>query len=202
MALTRKMLKAMGIEDEKIDQIIEAHTETVDALKEERDRYKGDADKLEDVQKKLDEANKTIESGNKDSYKVKYEAIKEEFDSYKADITAKESKSAKESAYKALLKEAGVSEKRLEAVLKVSDVNSIELDKDGKVKDADQLKASIKTEWADFIVTEGKQGAGTATPPSGGTGGAMTKEQIVAIKDPVERRAAISQNMNLFTGGN
>ena len=33
-SLTRKMLKAMGIEDEKIDQIIEAHSETVDALKE------------------------------------------------------------------------------------------------------------------------------------------------------------------------
>ena len=43
MALTRKMLKAMGIEDEKIDQIIEAHTETVDALKVERDQYKEDA---------------------------------------------------------------------------------------------------------------------------------------------------------------
>ena len=40
MSLTRKMLKAMGIEDEKIDQIIEAHTETVDALKEQRDGYK------------------------------------------------------------------------------------------------------------------------------------------------------------------
>ena len=31
MALTRKMLKAMGIEDEKADEIIEAHAETVDA---------------------------------------------------------------------------------------------------------------------------------------------------------------------------
>ena len=41
MSLTRKMLKAMGIEDEKIDQIIEAYTETVDALKEQRDQYKG-----------------------------------------------------------------------------------------------------------------------------------------------------------------
>ena len=34
MALTRKFLKAMGIEDDKIDQIIDAHTETVTALKE------------------------------------------------------------------------------------------------------------------------------------------------------------------------
>ena len=33
MALTRKMLRAMGVEDDKADQIIDAHAETVDALK-------------------------------------------------------------------------------------------------------------------------------------------------------------------------
>ena len=35
----------MGIEEEKIDQIIDAHSETVDALKAERDGYKEDAAK-------------------------------------------------------------------------------------------------------------------------------------------------------------
>ena len=55
MAFTRKMLKAMGIEDEKIDQIIDAHSETVDALKADRDAYKEDAAKLAAVQKELDE---------------------------------------------------------------------------------------------------------------------------------------------------
>ena len=54
MSLTRKMLKAMGIEEEKIDQIIEAHSETVDSLKADRDSYKEDAEKLKDVQKELD----------------------------------------------------------------------------------------------------------------------------------------------------
>ena len=55
MSLTRKMLKAMGIEEEKIDQIIEAHSETVDSLKADRDSYKEDAEKLKDVQKELDD---------------------------------------------------------------------------------------------------------------------------------------------------
>ena len=35
MALTRKMLKALDIEGDKADQIIEAHTDTVDGLKEQ-----------------------------------------------------------------------------------------------------------------------------------------------------------------------
>ena len=47
MALTRKMLKAMGIEDEKIDQIIEEHVESIDGLKAERDRYKAGAEEAE-----------------------------------------------------------------------------------------------------------------------------------------------------------
>ena len=48
MSLTRKMLKAMAIEDEKIDQIIDAHTETTESLKEERDNYKESAEKVTD----------------------------------------------------------------------------------------------------------------------------------------------------------
>ena len=43
MALTRKCLSALGIEAEKIDEIISAHTETVDGLKDEIAKYKGDA---------------------------------------------------------------------------------------------------------------------------------------------------------------
>ena len=166
MALTRKMLKAMGLEDEKIDQIIEAHSETVEALKEDRDKYKTDAEKLPGVRKELDELKETVKKDEgKDPYKVKYDALKEEFETFKKDVSAKETKAGKENAYKELLKEAGVSEKRIAAVLRVSDVDSIELDTDGKIKDADKLKENIKKEWSDFIVTESTEGASTPTPP-------------------------------------
>ena len=40
MALTRRMLKALGIEDEKAEEIISAHIESTDALKAQRDEYK------------------------------------------------------------------------------------------------------------------------------------------------------------------
>ena len=55
MALTRKMLSAMGIDDEKQDEIINAHIEVVNALKEERDNYKSDSKKAESLQKQLDD---------------------------------------------------------------------------------------------------------------------------------------------------
>ena len=34
MAVTRKFLKGMGLTDEQVDTIIEAHSETVDGLKD------------------------------------------------------------------------------------------------------------------------------------------------------------------------
>lgn len=166
MALTRKMLKAMGIEDEKIDQIIEAHTETTESLKAERDSLKADADKVSDLQSQLDKANETIKAAGTDSYKVKYEAIKEEFDNFKKDIKNKETAKAKADAYEQLLKDAGVSEKRIPAILKVTDIESVEIDSDGKLKDADKLTENIKTEWSDFIQTKGVQGADISNPPA------------------------------------
>lgn len=39
MALTRKSLKAMGLTDEQVDGVIEAHTETVEALKNQHDNF-------------------------------------------------------------------------------------------------------------------------------------------------------------------
>ena len=166
MALTRRSLKAMGIEDEKIDEIIAAHAETVDALKEQRDNYKAQADELVEVQQKLDEANETIKANGSDAWKVKYDAIKEEYDNYKSDISAKETTRAKQAAYREVLKAAGVSEKRIDSIIRVSDIDSIELDESGKIKEADKLTESIKNEWADFIVSTNTQGANTATPPT------------------------------------
>lgn len=183
MSLTRKMLKAMSIEDEKIDQIIEAHTETVNALKEDRDKYKEDAEKLPDVQKQLDDALEEVKNSNSDAWEAKYNALKEDFDDYKNDIAAKETKAAKDSAYRALLKEIGISDKRIDSVLRVSKVDDIELDKDGKIKNVDALKESIKTEWADFIQTTATQGAQTAIPPSSTGGTVLTKEEIYATDE-------------------
>lgn len=166
MALTRRSLKAMGIEDEKIDEIISAHAETVDALKEQRDNYKTQADELAKVQQKLDEANETIKANGSDAWKVKYDAIKEEYDNYKSDMSAKETARAKQAAYREVLKAAGVCDKRIDSIVRVSDIDSVELDESGKIKEADKLTESIKNEWADFIVSTNTKGADTATPPT------------------------------------
>ena len=196
MSLTRKMLKAMGIEEEKIDQIIEAHTETVDSFKDKLNDYKDKAEKYDGVKKELDE----IKDGDND-WQKKYEKEHSDFEAYKTDVTAKETKRTKEHAVREFLKSAGVSEKRLDAVLKVTNLDDFELDKDGKIKDADKHTETVKTEWADFIETTTTQGADTATPPTNNGGTKMTKADIYKKDDKgryvlstEERQKALVEN--------
>ena len=177
MALTRKMLSAMDIPAEKIDEIINAHTETVNALKEEKDNLqkeldgiKKDSKDVESLQKDLDEANKELEKIKKADWEQKYKDIKSEYDSFKSDTEAKATKAKKEAAYKQLLVDAGI--KKVDSILKVSAsaINDIELDDEGKIKDADKLTESVKTEWADFIPTTHEKGADVSKPPANNGG--------------------------------
>jgi hypothetical protein len=181
MAFTRKMLKALGIEDDKIEQIIDAHTEVTDALKADRDKYKEDAEKLPSIQGELDKLKK--ESVEKDPFEDKYNTLKKEYDDYKAEQTAKETKMAKEKAYKSMLEDIGVSEKRIGAIMKVTDWDGFELDADGKIKDYDNLSETAKSDWSDFIVTKRAEGAKTQNPPKGEEGSASTGRAAQLAKE-------------------
>ena len=195
MSLTRKMLKAMGIEEEKIDQIIEAHSETVDSLKADRDTYKEDAEKLKTVQKELDD----LKAKGDDGWKEKHDKLKGEFDTYKKDVEEKETHSKKVEAYKAILRDANLSDKGIEKAIKYAEWDKIELETDGKLKGAsDHIKAA-KEEWAEYVTTTTTTGAKTSTPPAnnGGKTG-KTKEEIMAIRDPAVRQAEIAKNPEAF----
>lgn len=178
MALTRKFLSALAIEEEKAEQIISAHSETVDALKADRDKYKADAEKLPSIQKELDElkAKQDNGDGNEALTKLqeKYDNLDKEYKAYKSDVSAKETKAKKESAKKALLKEAGIADKFIDLIMKASadDIDSIEFDEDGKtIKDADKKKDDYKKAYADFITEKKTVGADQNNPPAsnGGT---------------------------------
>ena len=187
MALTRKALAAMGIEPEKIDEIILAHTETVSALKEQIETLKADAGKLPDVEKRLEEAEKKIKDADAAGWEKKYTDLKSEYDVYKTDIETKAAKTAKETAYKKLLMDAGVSEKRVGTVLKVTDLNTVKMNEDGSIQDADKITESVKTEWADFIETKQSRGAEVAQPPAN-NGGDVSK--------PASRAAQMAAKYN------
>lgn len=200
MALTRAALKKLGIEEDAVEAIIQMHAETVDALKGKVTALQGELDPLKESSGeigKLREKLDTLQSALEES-KSSYDTLKSDFDSYKSETSARETRQAKEKAYRELLRSVGIKgEKRLDAISRLADLDALELAEDGTLKNADQLKADAKSDWGEFITTSEQHGADTKTPPDGG-GSAMTKADIAAIKDPSARRAAIAANLELF----
>ena len=203
MALTkaqvREILSAAGVTSENmseaVDKIIDGHVTSVNALREDVAKYKADAEKLPTVQKELDD----MKANTNDSWKEKYDNLKGEFDQYKNDVQAKETKAAKEAAYRAILKDANLSEKGIEKAIKYAEWDKIELGEDGKLKGANDHIKAVREEWAEYVTTTTTTGAKTSTPPTnnGGKTG-KTKEEIMAIRDPAVRQAEIAKNPEAF----
>lgn len=196
MALTRKLLSALGIEADKVEEIINAHTEVTDALKAERDKYKADAQQLEAVTKERDELKARLDDdgAGEDSLAK----LQKEYDEFKASVEKREETRKLTAAFRALAQKAGIPDRRLDAVIRLTDMNNYKLDKDGNLEDADKITESIKNDWSDYIPTSGQQGAEVANPPANNGGSTMTREQIRSISDPIKRQKAMLENSELF----
>ena len=195
MALTRKLLKGMGLTEEQIDSVIDAHTETVDGLKTQIQTLKDDAGKLKDVQKELDD----LKNGK--DWKAEFDKEHQAFEDYKKDAEAKETESAKREALREIAKSAGLSDAGIGKAVKYTDLSTVELDKDGKVKNADKLTDSLKAEWGDYVATTQTRGAHVDNPPAN-NGGTKTKEDIYKKDDKgryvmstAERQKALAEMM-------
>ena len=176
MALTRKFLEGMGIDDKQVESIIEAHSETVNGLKAERDRHKEQAEKVPDLQKQLEDAKAA--SGNGDEWEEKYNAEHQAFEDFKAQVATEKADAEKAQAYRGMLMAAGIDPKRIDAIMRVTDLSKVEMDGDG-LKDSDKLAEAAKAEWADFVIKTKTQHAEPENPPKG-TGGADGAAPAVA----------------------
>ena len=162
MALTRKLLKGMGLTDEQVDTIIEAHTETVDGLKEQVKTYKADAEKLPNVQKELDDLKAAGDGG----FKEKFEKEHSDFENFKKTIQEKETKAAKESAAKAFFESKGITGNSLEIAMRGSSAEIAALDLDGeKIKDSSALDALVNGTFKALVSTTTTKGANIPNPP-------------------------------------
>ena len=132
-----------------------------------------------------------------------YKTLKADFDKYKAEVTEKETKAAKEAAYRAILKDANLSEKGIEKAVKYADWDKIELGEDGKLNGANDHIKAARDEWAEYVTTTTTTGAKTSTPPANTGGSKLTKAEIYA-KDEYgryklsasERQKAIAETLN------
>lgn len=192
MALTRKLLEGMGIEDKQVETIIEAHLETVNGLKSERDRYKADAEKLAQVEKELDDAKAA--AGDPEEWHKRFDALNSEFEDYKGQIDGERIAAKKERAYRRILADVGIDQNMVDKILRVTDLSGVELEGDA-LKDADKLKSDADKEWGAFVVKTRTQGSDPATPPKpqASTNGA-DPEVSRRQQERYERRYGISSN--------
>lgn len=224
MAFSVKQIKAKlqeyGVPSENLDSAAESicamHKTDLDAIREERDTYKADAETLATVQKELDALKAAGDGGLSDlqarfaSLEKEKKNLQKEYDTYKADQTAKETRAAKESAYRAIAKSAldpgktgKLNESRLNTAVKSAVVNGIvdgiELDENGQAKEADKLRESIAAEWPDYVVYTTTTGADIPHPPTSSTGIVRpTRQEIKDIKDDEERVRTIAQNLDIY----
>lgn len=170
--------------DDKAKAILDALHEETDALRDELDTEKSARVAAEKERDAANSGKQTAEQALTD---------------YKAQQTKKDAHAAKEAKFREQLKAAGVLEKYFDRIVRLSgeDIDKMELDGKGNVKNADKLAESLKTDWSDYVGSTSTKGAPVDNPPAN-TGSKMTKEQIINIKDATERQAAIAANPEAF----
>lgn len=194
MSLSRSMLKGMNLTEEQVDAIIEEHAAAKNNLKDRISKLEKEIEENGDYKSKYESL---AESVKKDDWKSKFDSVTAELKEFKEHVANEKRENVKRDAYRNLLKSSGISDKQLDAIIKVTDLANLEIDEEGKFKNESKLAENIKNEWSGFIVNSETSGINTETPPA--NKGSMTKDEILNIKDTSKRQQAIADNMDLFS---
>ena len=200
-AALRKIFEGAEIEVPKdvLGQICDLHTSSMDGLPETIKELKG---KLKVAEQERDAAKAKVPvDGEETISKAEYDKLKGDFDTYKKDVEAKETHGKKVDAYRAILKDANLSEKGIEKAIKYAEWDKIELEADGKLKGASDHIKAVKEEWAEYVTTTTTTGAKTSNPPANNGGAKLTKEDIYKkdergryVMSASERQKALVEN--------
>lgn len=159
----------------------------------EKSRYKAKLEEIDSLKAEKQTAEDSATTAEK--WKTKHDALAEDFKRFRDEVTAKETKGAKETALKGLLKKVGIDEKLIGIVAKAISLDEIELDESGKIINSGELEKSICNEYGDFIVTVGEKKPTPETPPTNGGGKAafdamsLSERMRYANEHPAEAAA-------------
>ena len=162
----------LSIKD-KVNQLQTLHHEIVNGLMDEKDEAIQRAEKAE----------KAAESA-----KAEKEAAEKSLTDYKAQQTQKNAHAAKEAKFRELLKSAGVLDKYADRVVRLSgeDIDKLELDEKGEVKDAKKCADNLKADWSDFVGTTTTTGAKVDTPPTSYAGTSPEDFKKMSLDDRIK----------------
>ena len=203
-------LKQFGIEipDDKQSEVKKAlsehyknaneHTKAISKLETDRDNWKERAETAEETLKGFEGKDFDTIIKERDEWKKKAEDAEKEY-------SAKEAEREKQELLKEAMKEVEFTSESAKELITKKIADSISV-KNGKLIGFNDLLEDAKKNDASAFVDKEQQNleqnkAKFTTPmnnQNGNNNGNLTKKDIMAIKDPVERQQKIAENMSLF----
>lgn len=200
---TRKELREIigdACTDEIENRIMALHRGVVDPMLDDIADLKAKAEMLEAVTKERDE----LKAGG--DFKKKYEDEHAALENFKKEVTAKETRAAKEAAVRAYLTSKNITGGNLDIAIRGmgAEIDAAELDGE-KIKDTAAIDALIGGTFKGLVVTTGTAGANTPHPNTNAGGGQMTRAEIYKkddkghyIMSTAERQKALAANPDLL----
>lgn len=175
MSITRKALVAMGIENEKAEQLLDMHLETVNGLKEVITSLKTENERIPTLSDELKQLKALKEQS--DDYKVKYESEKSEFENFKKKLEIEKTDEAKKKAYRDLLEKNNIRKDKMDLIMRTVRLSDLNLQEDNTLENSEELNKSILKDWSDFVEHTAVKGTNAANPPIS-TVRSFTREDI------------------------
>lgn len=175
MSITRKALVAMGIENEKAEQLLDMHLETVNGLKEVITSLKTENERIPTLSDELKQL-KALKEQSED-YKAKYESEKSEFENFKKKLEIERTDEAKKKAYIDLLEKNNIRKDKMDLIMRTVKLSDLNLQEDNTLENSEELNKSILKDWSDFVEHTAVKGTNAANPPIS-TVRSFTREDI------------------------
>lgn len=175
MSITRKALVAMGIENEKAEQLLDMHLETVNGLKEVITSLKTENERIPTLSDELKQLKALKEQS--DDYKAKYESEKSEFENFKKKLEIEKTDEAKKKAYRDLLEKNNIRKDKMDLIMRTVKLSDLNLQEDNTLENSEELNKSILKDWSDFVEHTAVKGTNAANPPIS-TVRSFTREDI------------------------
>ena len=154
MSLTRSFLKSLGLDEDKISSVIEAHSETVTALNQ---RYSELEARYNDARQSADQLlglQRELETLKKEDFRAKYESEKSAHEALKETLAKKESRAACEKAVRAYYIGKSIRGDNLAIAMRGTPLDDIKLSEDGTIADTAPLDALVKGDFKPLIQTD------------------------------------------------
>lgn len=166
--MKREELKALGLTDEQINVVMENYGKSVKELQ----------DGLTTAQSASESAKAELKKYLKGGENYIDTAELERLKTFEKDTLTREANAKKTAALTKLYKSANAADSVAKLLISGQDLEKLELDDKGELKNGTELLKKAKTDYADLFGGSGDKGVPQANPDAGGNAGNKTPQTV------------------------